>query len=96
MTGYGPNDVLWLDGGQVPRPNRIYGWRRSRRRARSHQPGLISRIRTVGGPYEDFVTPEQQIQAEPLGVPWESCITLGRKWKYVSNETLKSTRRSCG
>jgi len=26
-----------------------------------------------------------------LAVPWESCITLGRSWKYVSTDTAKST-----
>ncbi|MCU0521174.1 MAG: alpha-L-fucosidase, partial [Anaerolineae bacterium] len=92
MTGYGPIDVLWLDGGQVRPPRQDIRMAEIAAQARSHQPGLIIADRTVGGPYEDFVTPEQQIPAEPLGVPWESCITLGRKWKYVSNEILKSTQ----
>jgi alpha-L-fucosidase len=58
--------------------------------ARRHQPGLIFADRTVGGPYENFITPEQEIPKQPLGVPWESCITIGHAWKYVSDDTFKS------
>jgi len=58
--------------------------------ARRHQPGLIIADRTVGGDFEDFITPEQEIPDEPPGVPWESCITLGHAWKYVSDDKFKS------
>jgi len=91
MTGYGPIDVLWLDGGQVRPPKQDIRMAEIAARARRHQPGLIIADRTVGGDYEDFITPEQQIPDEPLAVPWESCITLGRSWKYVSTDTAKST-----
>ena len=92
MTGYGPIDILWLDGGQVRPPDQDIRMADLAAMARRHQPGLIIADRTVGGAYEDFITPEQEIPEKPLGVPWESCITLGRAWKYVSNESFKSAR----
>ena len=46
-------------------------------RIRQFQPWVLSADRTVGGAYENYVTPEQCIPDEPLMIPWESCITLG-------------------
>ena len=92
MTGYGRIDILWLDGGQVRPPNQDIRMPELAAMARRHQPGLIIADRTVGGPYENFITPEQEIPDKPLAVPWESCITLGLAWKYVANERLKSAR----
>lgn len=92
MTGYGPIDVLWLDGGQVRPPNQDIKMTDLAAMARAHQPGLIFADRTVGGDYEDFITPEQQIPDEPPGSPWESCLTLGHHWKYVPGDEYKSPR----
>lgn len=92
MTQYGRIDVLWLDGGQVRPPDQDIEMARVASMARSHQPGLIIADRTVGGPYEDLVTPEQEIPDEPLGVPWEACMTLGDSWKYVPGDRYKSPR----
>jgi alpha-L-fucosidase len=89
MTSYGPVDVLWLDGGQVRPPDQDILMDEIAARARRHQPGLIMADRTVGGVNENFVTPEQTIPDRPLGVPWESCITLGHHWKYVPDDTFK-------
>jgi len=90
MTGYGAIDLLWLDGGQVRPPDQDIRMAEMAAMARQHQPGLIIADRTVGDAYEDFITPEQEIPDEPLTVPWESCITLGHSWKYVSNDSFKS------
>jgi len=92
MTSYGQIDVLWLDGGQVRPPDQDIQMGRLAAMARAHQPGLIIADRTVGGAYEDIVTPEQQIPKEPLGVAWESCLTLGNSWKYVPDDQYKSPR----
>jgi len=92
MTGYGPIDILWLDGGQVRPPDQDIRMAELAAAARRHQPGLIIADRTVGGPYENFITPEQEIPETPPGVPWESCITLGRSWKYVSDDAFRSAR----
>jgi alpha-L-fucosidase len=92
MTQYGPIACLWLDGGQVRPPDQDIQMAKMAAMARKHQPGLIIADRTVGGDYEDIITPEQQIPDKPLGVPWESCMTLGNAWKYVPGDKYKSAR----
>ena len=61
--------------------------------ARAKQPGLLIVDRTVHGPYENYLTPEQNIPKEKLDYPWESCITLGGAWSHVPNERFKSTAK---
>ena len=89
MTGYGPVDILWLDGGQVRPPRQDVNMDRIAAMARTHQPGLIIADRTVGGPHENYLTPEQEIPDEPMGRAWESCITLGHGWSYRPDDTYK-------
>jgi alpha-L-fucosidase len=91
MSGYGPIDVLWLDGGQVRPPDQDLRMAEMAAMARRHQPGLILADRTVGGEYENLITPEQLIPDAPLDVPWESCLTMGESWKYVSHDRCKPT-----
>jgi len=104
MTGYGKMDILWLDGGWV-RPlktvDRSVEWQQGIKfdqdidmpkiaaMARSKQPGLIVVDRTVTGPYENYTTPEQQVPAEPIGHPWETCMTMGNSWSYVPGDHYK-------
>lgn len=104
MTGYGKMDILWLDGGWV-RPlktvDRSVDWQQGIKfdqdidmpkiaaMARSKQPGLIVVDRTVTGPYENYTTPEQQVPAEPLSHPWETCMTMGNSWSYVPGDHYK-------
>lgn len=90
MTQYGPIDILWLDGGQVRPPKQDLQMDKLAAMARSHQPGLIIADRTVGGPHENFSTPEQLIPDKPMSAPWESCMTLGNSWKYVPGDPYKS------
>ena len=40
----------------------------------------------------DFSTPEQEIGAFNMDIPWESCITIGKQWAWKPNDQLKSTR----
>lgn len=61
--------------------------------ARQHQPGMLFVDRTVGGQYENYVTPEQTIPEHYLPYPWESCITLGNSWSYVPNDSYKSLNK---
>jgi alpha-L-fucosidase len=49
--------------------------------------------RTVHGPYENYLTPEQNVPKTKLEFPWESCITLGGAWSYVPNDQFKSTNK---
>lgn len=91
---YGKIDILWFDGGWVCRRNDqdirlgevIDG-------IREFQPGLICADRTVGGPYENYVTPEQRIPEEPLMIPWESNLTLGTSFSYTYEDHYKPTRK---
>lgn len=89
LSGYGKVDVLWLDGGQVRPPNQDIDMDAIAAFGRKLQPGLIMADRTVGGVNENIITPEQEIPDKPLGVPWESCITLGHHWKYVPGDAAK-------
>lgn len=89
MSGYGSVDALWLDGGQVRPPEQDIRMAEIAAMARRYQPGLIMADRTVGGEFENFITPEQLIPEKPLSVPWESCLTMGNSWKYVPNDRYK-------
>ncbi|CAM3453546.1 alpha-L-fucosidase [Aquirufa ecclesiirivi] len=107
MTEYGKMDILWLDGGWV-RPfssiDTSISWQRtipydqdidmSRIAAmgRKNQPGLLVVDRTVGGEYENYVTPEQSIPDHYMPIPWETCMTMGSSWSFVPNDPYKSSR----
>jgi alpha-L-fucosidase len=82
MSDYGKIDILWLDGGQVKAPELDLNMAGMAAMARALQPGLIIADRTVGGEFEDIITPEGHLPDEPLGVPWESCMPMGRGWKH--------------
>ena len=105
-TGYGSMDILWLDGGWVRPKSTIdtsVEWQRGiiydqdidmariAKMARNNQPGILIVDRSVGGEFENYVTPEQTIPAAPLQHPWESCITMGNSWSYVPNDHYKTT-----
>jgi alpha-L-fucosidase len=93
MTGYGHIDVLWLDGGWVRPPEQDINMDRLVAESRRHQPGLIVVDRTVGGPHENVLTPEQQVPDQPLGRVWETCLTLGTSFSYKPNDEYKSVRQ---
>ena len=67
MTGYGPQDVLWLDGGAVRPPNADIDMNGMAAMARTHQSGLIVVDRTVHGVNENYITPEGVIPDHYLG-----------------------------
>jgi alpha-L-fucosidase len=92
MTGYGPIDILWLDGGQVRPPAQDIDMPGLAAMARRHQPGLIVVDRTVGGRYEDYRTPEQEVPGKALPYVWESCLTMGDQWSFKPGDKYKSTR----
>ena len=111
MSNYGSMDILWLDGGWV-RPlstlDSTVGWQRGIKydqdidmkriasMARQSQPGLIIVDRSVGGEFENYQTPEQQVPGEPLGIPWETCMTMGNSWSYVPEDHYKSAAELIG
>jgi len=108
MSGYGKMDILWLDGGWV-RPlstvDRNVEWQKGivtdqdidmkniAAMGRSLQPGLIVVDRSVGGEFENYQTPEQEVPAKPLSYPWETCMTMGNSWSFVPNDHYKSAQQ---
>jgi len=103
----GPLDILWLDGGWVdsaPNPHALPGsgqvpWPQDidmpglAALARKNQPGLIVVNRAVGGRYENYRTPEQEIPEHELSYPWETCMTLGDSWSFKPDDNYKSGRK---
>lgn len=94
MTNYGRIDVLWLDAGWV-NDYRDQNIRLGEvvERARKIQPWLLSADRTVGGPYENLITPEQTLPERALSVPWESCITMGSAFSFRYEDDYKTVRQ---
>ena len=90
---YGPVDILWLDGGQV-RPSNGQDIRLDAlaKKLRQKNPGLIFADRTVGGKFENYITPEQTLPSKPLNVPWESCISIGNGFAYGFDDDYKPPR----
>ena len=93
MTGYGPIDILWLDAGQVRPPSQDLQMDKLVAMARRHQPRLIVVDRTVGGQYENYRTPEQEVPDQPPPYVWETCMTMGDQWSFKPNDSYKSTHR---
>lgn len=93
MTGYGPIDILWLDGGQVQkRFNQDIRMDRIAAMGRSHQPGLIVVDRTVKGEFENYQTPEGEVPDKQLDIPWETCMPM-YGWGWRSEGTYKSSNK---
>lgn len=90
--GYGPVDVLWLDGGWVNPANRHQDIRLGElvERLRRKNPGLIVCDRTAGGLYENIVTPEKTVPETALPIPWETCATLGKRFAFLYTDQFKS------
>lgn len=90
---YGQLDVMWFDAGWVCKENgQDIRLGEIIDKVRKFQPGMLCADRTVGGPYENYVTPEQCVPDEPLGIPWESCITLGTSFSFAYEDKYKSPR----
>ncbi len=106
---YGEIDILWLDGGWVRPEwslnDETIEWLgcysriqdidmpRIATMARKDNPDLIIVDRSVGGKYENYRTPEQQVPDKLLSYPWETCMSMGDSWSYVENDNYKSTRK---
>jgi alpha-L-fucosidase len=92
-SNYGKIDVLWFDAGWVCKESKQdIRLGEVIDKIREFQPWILSADRTVGGPYENYVTPEQCVPDEPLGVPWESCITMGTSFSFRYEDTYKTPR----
>lgn len=93
VSNYGSIDILWLDGGQVRPPEQDINMPAIATMARKHQPGLIVVDRSVGGRYENYRTPEQEVPDKALPFIWETCMTMGDSWSYKPNDNYKSPRQ---
>lgn len=90
---YGRIDILWLDGGQVsPQNGQDIRLGEVVAEARKLQPWLLVADRTVGGLYENYITPEQSVPDHVIWAPWESCVTLGTAFSYRYGDTYKPPR----
>lgn len=98
LTNYGHIDVLWYDGGWLPRRYADWQvaefWRSAELNAmaRSLQPHVI--INDRSGLPEDFGTPEQKVVPAEPGRAWETCMTVGDvpTWGYCRhNPNMKPT-----
>ncbi|MDA3734077.1 alpha-L-fucosidase [Niameybacter massiliensis] len=92
-NNYGKIDVLWLDGGWVNAhtngqdihlPQLVHKLRSTT------QPHLIVCDRTVGGAFENIITPEKTVPETALSIPWETCATLGNKFSFHYTDQFKS------
>jgi len=90
LTGYGPVDLLWFDGGWE-RPAAM--WRADELVAlmRSLQPDIVINDRLPG--FGDYQTPEQFVPASATDGPWETCMTMNESWGWVPEDRdYKSAR----
>ena len=93
VQDYGPLDILWLDGGQVgPQNGQDIRLGEFVERARRIQPGLLVADRTIGGEFENYITPESSVPSGPIHVPWESCIIVGGGFSYAYGARYKTPR----
>jgi alpha-L-fucosidase len=96
MSNYGRVDILWLDGGWVEKNNRGQDIRMDEivKHAREKQPGLIVVDRAVPGPFQNYLTPENQVPEQYLPYPWESCIISGGGWAWVPDAGYMTPRKA--
>ena len=90
---YGPIDILWLDAGWVNGGHHEFlPMEQIAKKIWQIKADTLIVDRTIGGKYENYVTPEQQIPAVPPQKVWESNLTLAKNWGYVPNDQYKSFR----
>ncbi len=93
VSNYDKIDIMWLDGGQVKKGNnQDIKIDDITNKMREVNPDLIVCDRTCGGFSENYITPEQTIPDHYIGIPWESCITLGGPFSYSYRDQYKSPK----
>ena len=85
---FGQLDILWLDGGWEE--GKDFHLSNILVDARRVSPGMLSVDRTIGGPDENYQTPERMVPETKLDHPWESCLPLSNDWGWVPNAPYKS------
>lgn len=87
---YGDLDILWLDGGWVNTGNEQLAMDQIAKDVRQTQKDLLIVDRTIGGLYENYVTPERKIPETPPKKAWESNIPIADNWGFCPNDNYKS------
>ena len=60
--------------------------------SRAKHPGLIVVDRDVPGVYQNYLTPEARVPAQPLPYPWEVPMPMAQSWSFVPDDRYKSAR----
>jgi alpha-L-fucosidase len=63
-------------------------------KAREKQPGIIIVDRSVRGPNQNYLTPENHVPETQLPYPWESCIIAGGGWSWVPNPHFMTPKQA--
>lgn len=93
VTGYGPLDIVWLDGGWMPKGGDMdLDVESVIAEARKTTPGLIAVDRYGQNSCEDVTTPEQFVPGTAVSNAWESCVTMAANWGYHYDDFYKSPR----
>lgn len=78
LTEYGPIGVLWFDTPELLTKEQSADLLKM---IRNLQPDCIVNNR-IGNGLGDYKVSEQQIAANAVALPWESCITMSKGWGY--------------
>lgn len=78
LTQYGPIGMIWFDTPEGTTPAQSESLRKF---ILQLQPDCIINSR-IGNGFGDYGVQEQKIIAGAEAKPWESCITMSRKWGY--------------
>jgi alpha-L-fucosidase len=90
LTGYGPIDLIWFDGGWERTPEEWHA-RELEKMIRGLQPHIVINDRLPG--CGDYETPEQAVPAAAPARAWETCMTMNNSWGYnPSDRAYKSAR----
>ena len=94
LGGYGPIDILWLDGGQVRPPQQDINMPRHRGHGPQTSAGLDHR-RPLGRRPLRKLPHAGMHEVPPKALPcvWETCMTMGDQWSYKPNDKYKSSRQ---
>lgn len=87
---YGDLDILWLDAGWVNKQNEQLDMDGIVQSVRTQQPDILVVDRTIGGKYENYVTPERKIPDVLPKKAWESNIPIAKNWGFCPNDIYKT------
>lgn len=90
VSNYGRLDIVWLDGGWINKNEEQLDMVKIVQKVRKQQPDLLIVDRTIGGQYENYVTPERKIPKVAPKKAWESNIPLANNWGFCPNDTYKA------